>query len=95
MPEYTVLLFGPLRELAKVKSAAYELPGDSTPVRALVDKVLVDFPQMKPYLVEDNGDLSANVNIVVDGNDIRSLQTLETVVKPACRIAMFKAAGGG
>ncbi len=53
------------------------------------------YPALKPYLLDDNETLCHFVNLYVNGQDIRSLDGLQTEVKENDVITMILAIAGG
>lgn len=53
------------------------------------------YPGIKARLCEENGDLRRFINVYVDGEDIRFLNKLETVVSEKSEISIVPAIAGG
>ena len=71
-----------------------ELPAEGDTVRELLDDLLGRFPALRPQLVED-GDLAPFVNVYVEGEDVRTLDGLETEVRPGSTVILLPAMAGG
>jgi molybdopterin synthase sulfur carrier subunit len=71
-----------------------ELPAEGDTVRELLDDLLGRFPALRPQLVED-GDLAPFVNVYVEGEDVRTLDGLETEVRPDSTVILLPAMAGG
>ena len=61
-----------------------ELPAEGDTVRELLDDLMGRFPALRTQLVED-GELAPFVNVYVEGEDVRTLDGIETAVRPARR----------
>src|SRR5438093_714967 len=57
-----------------------EIVAEGDTVRDLLDDLMGRFPALRTQLVED-GDLAPFVNVYVEGEDVRTLDGLETEVK--------------
>jgi molybdopterin converting factor small subunit len=71
-----------------------ELPASGDTVRELLEDLMLRFPGLRPQLVED-GDLAPFVNVYVEGEDIRTLDGLETEVRPGSTVILLPAMAGG
>jgi len=52
------------------------------------------FPALRTQLVED-GDIAPFVNVYVEGEDVRTLDGLETDVRPGATVILLPAMAGG
>jgi sulfur-carrier protein len=88
----TVIIPTPLRkftdgvELVRVQCATI---GD------VFQQLESQYPGIKARLCEENGDLRRFINVYVDGEDIRFLNKLETVVGEQSEISIVPAIAGG
>ena len=80
-----------LRETVKGER---ELPAEGGTVRELLDDLMGRFPALRPQLVED-GNLAPFVNVYVEGEDVRTLDGLETEVRPGSTVILLPAMAGG
>jgi len=65
-------------------------------VTELLYNVLIRYPTLKPHLFDTNGKLRRHFNIFVNGEHIRELDGLDTLLKEDDKvILMISAAGGG
>jgi len=71
-----------------------EVPADGDTVRELLEDLMLRFPALRPQLVED-GDLAPFVNVYVEGEDVRTLDGLETEVSPGSTVILLPAMAGG
>jgi molybdopterin synthase sulfur carrier subunit len=63
-------------------------------VRELLDDLMGRFPGLRNQLVEDD-DLAPFVNVYVEGEDVRTLEGLETPVRDGAQVILLPAMAGG
>jgi molybdopterin converting factor small subunit len=63
-------------------------------VREVLDDLMARFPGLRSQLVEDN-DIAPFVNIYVEGEDVRTLDGLETPVQDGATLILLPAMAGG
>jgi molybdopterin synthase sulfur carrier subunit len=61
----------------------------------LLDNVIVQYPALKPHLFESNGNLRRHFNVFVNGEHIRDLNGLDTVLKEDDKVILMVSAAGG
>ena len=71
-----------------------EITAEGDTVRDLLDDLMTRFPALRLQLVED-GDLAPFVNVYVEGEDVRTLDGLETEVRPGSTVTLLPAMAGG
>ncbi len=71
-----------------------ELVADGETVRELLDDLMSRFPALRPQLVE-NEELAPFVNVYVEGEDVRTLDGLDTEVRPETTVILLPAMAGG
>jgi sulfur-carrier protein len=71
-----------------------ELPAEGDTVRELLDDLMGRFPALRRQLVEDD-DLAPFVNVYVEGEDVRTLDGLDTEVQPGATVILLPAMAGG
>ena len=71
-----------------------ELAAEGETVRDLLDDLMRRFPALRQQLVEDD-DLAPFVNVYVEGEDVRTLDGLETEVRPGSTVTLLPAMAGG
>jgi molybdopterin synthase sulfur carrier subunit len=71
-----------------------EIAAEGDTVRDLLDDLMGQFPTLRRQLVED-GDLAPFVNVYVEGEDVRTLEGLETEVRPGSTVTLLPAMAGG
>ena len=73
---------------------AREVPAEGGSVRELLDDLLGRFPALRHQLVEDD-DLAPFVNVYVEGEDVRTLDGLDTPVQEGATVILLPAMAGG
>ena len=71
-----------------------EVPAEGDNVRELLDDLLARFPALRHQLVEDD-DLAPFVNVYVEGEDVRTLDGLDTPVREGATVILLPAMAGG
>jgi molybdopterin synthase sulfur carrier subunit len=64
-------------------------------VRAALDALTAEYPELTAQIFEENGDLRGFINIFVEADNIKVLQGLDTAIKPSDEIAIVPAIAGG
>jgi len=73
---------------------AREVPAEGGNVRELIDDLLARFPALRHQLVEDD-ELAPFVNVYVEGEDVRTLDGLDTPVENGATVILLPAMAGG
>jgi molybdopterin synthase sulfur carrier subunit len=68
-------------------------PGQT--VRALVDEMVTRWPDLRPEMVDEQGNLLQRIQIFVNGRSIAFGDGLATVIPADASIAIFPPVGGG
>jgi len=63
-------------------------------VRELLDDLMTRFPGLRSQLVADD-DIAPFVNVYVEGEDVRTLDGLETPVRDGATVILLPAMAGG
>jgi len=63
-------------------------------VREVLDDLIARFPGLRAQLVEDD-DIAPFVNVYVEGEDVRTLDGLETPVQDGDTVILLPAMAGG
>jgi molybdopterin converting factor small subunit len=71
-----------------------EVTAEGDTVRDLLEDLMGRFPGLRTQLVED-GDIAPFVNVYVEGEDVRTLDGLETDVRPGSTVILLPAMAGG
>jgi sulfur-carrier protein len=73
---------------------AREVPAQGRNVRELLEDLLARFPALRHQLVEDD-ELAPFVNVYVEGEDVRTLDGLDTPVAHGSTVILLPAMAGG
>ena len=73
---------------------AREVPADGGTVRELLDDLMDRFPSLRPQLVEHD-EIVPFVNVYVEGEDVRTLDGLDTSVDHGSTVILLPAMAGG
>jgi molybdopterin synthase sulfur carrier subunit len=87
-----VIIPTPLR---KFTNNTARLNVQANTISEMLEKLTVDFPDLKKHLLDANGKVPSFINIFVDDDDIRNLQLEQTVVKETTTISIVPAIAGG
>jgi molybdopterin synthase sulfur carrier subunit len=71
-----------------------ELAAQGGTVRELLEDLMGRFPGLRTQLVED-GDIAPFVNVYVEGEDVRTLDGMETPVQDGATVILLPAMAGG
>ena len=71
-----------------------EVAAEGDTVRDLLEDLMGRFPGLRTQLVED-GDIAPFVNVYVEGEDVRTLNGLETEVTSGSTVILLPAMAGG
>jgi molybdopterin converting factor small subunit len=71
-----------------------QVPAVGGTVRELLDDLMTRFPGLRTQLVEDN-DIAPFVNVYVEGEDVRTLDGLDTPVATGSTVILLPAMAGG
>ena len=71
-----------------------EVPATGSTVREVLDDLMTRFPGLRSQLVEDD-DIAPFVNVYVEGEDVRTLDGLETPVGESATVILLPAMAGG
>jgi molybdopterin converting factor small subunit len=88
----TVIIPTPLRKFTN-NTARLSIQANS--VAEIVQKLTMDFPDLKKHLLDANGKIPSFINIFVNDDDIRNLQQEQTVVKENTTVSIVPAIAGG
>jgi molybdopterin synthase sulfur carrier subunit len=73
---------------------ARELAAEGTTVGEVIDDLVERYPSLRAQLFQ-NGDLGSFVNVYLGGEDVRTLQGLDTRVDTGSTIILLPAMAGG
>jgi molybdopterin synthase sulfur carrier subunit len=88
----TVIIPTPLR---KFTNQTARIQVEAGTVGEIIDKLTLDFPELKKHLLDTKGDLRSFVNIFAGDDDIRDLQKENTAVNTSTIISIVPAIAGG
>ena len=71
-----------------------EVPARGDTVRELLDDLMSRFPGLRSQLVEDD-EIAPFVNVYVEGEDVRTLDGLDTSVRHGSTVILLPAMAGG
>ena len=71
-----------------------QVPAQGGTVRELLDDLLDRFPGLRTQLVEDD-DIAPFVNVYVEGEDVRTLDGIDTPVATGSTVILLPAMAGG
>ena len=73
---------------------AREVEASGGTVRELLDDLMARFPALRGQLLEDE-ELAPFVNVYVEGEDVRTLDGMETAVREGSTVILLPAMAGG
>jgi len=71
-----------------------EVPAEGANVRELLDDLMSRFPALRAQLVRDD-EIAPFVNVYVEGEDVRTLDGLDTPVRSGDTVILLPAMAGG
>jgi len=86
--------FGPLRESVGTKTVEHDI-GEGTTVADLAMELAAEYDALREELLTEDGDLQGNVNVTVDGNNIRQLSGVDTVLEDGMTVRFAPPVVGG
>ena len=81
-------------QLRSEVGGAREVPAHGGTVRELLDDLMSRFPSLRHQLVEDD-EIAPYVNVYVEGEDVRTLDGLDTSVDQGSTVILLPAMAGG
>jgi molybdopterin converting factor small subunit len=88
----TVIIPTPLR---KFTNQTARLQVEAVTVGEIIERITLDFPELKKHLLDQKGGLRSFVNIFSGDDDIRDLQKEKTPVNESSVISIVPAIAGG
>ena len=88
----TVIIPTPLR---KFTNQTAKLQVDAETVGEIIERITLDYPDLKKHLLDQHGALRSFVNVFAGDEDIRDLQQAETPVTAATVVSIVPAIAGG
>jgi len=81
--------------LRKLTGGASEVKVTGSTVIEMIDNLEKEYPGIKDRICEDNGKVRRFVNIYVNNEDIRFLQSTDTPIKDGDEVSIIPAVAGG
>jgi molybdopterin synthase sulfur carrier subunit len=81
--------------LRRFTGGSEEVSVDGTTIGTVVDNLEKRYPGIKERLCDDQGRVRRFVNLYVNGDDIRFLNSLDTSVKDGDEVSIVPAIAGG
>jgi molybdopterin converting factor small subunit len=88
----TIRIPTPLRAYTDGKN---EIPVDGSTVGEALDRLIEQYPGLRPHLFNGEGQLRAFVNLFLNEDNIKDLQGVETPVRPNDRLMLIPSIAGG
>lgn len=89
-----VKLFATLRPIVGGSEVSVVTQPGQT-VGELIDELVTRWPELRPELLDAEGNLLNRIHILVNGRGVQHLDGLDTVIPEGARIAIFPPVGGG
>jgi len=90
-----VNFYATLRKIVGTKQVDFDLVENST-IGMLLEQVIQRYPDIRPELFAENGELFPQVHVLINGRDVAHLEKhLDTPLIPNDLISLFPAVGGG
>ncbi len=93
-PIFLARYFGPFRIATNIKQEEFLIEETEVTIKHLIDQIISKYEDLQESFYIGSH-LNNNVNVVINGEDIRSLQGLDTIITPKDRITFFKGVAGG
>jgi molybdopterin synthase sulfur carrier subunit len=90
----TIKLFATLRDVAGAAEITVPLEDDAT-ARDLIRAIEEASPELGAKFLDQNGQLTRQANIFIDGRNILVLDGLDTRIAPDAKINVFPQIAGG
>jgi molybdopterin synthase sulfur carrier subunit len=87
-------IFGTLRQTVDAKSIEVKVEAGDT-VRDVLETLSAEYPVLGERILDNEGNLQASVNIILNGRSIKFLDGLDSTVQDGDAFAVFPAVGGG
>jgi len=90
-----VNFYATLRQIVGQKEVDFDLDENAT-VNTLIELVLRSYPDLRPELLDENGNMYPQVHVLVNGRDTVHLKDrLDTHLTSGDLVSIFPAVGGG
>lgn len=88
-----LLRFPPALRYYVANQSEMELPGET--VNELLVSLVSRYPNLKFHLLDKEGNLRHHFNLFVNGEHIRELKGLDTILAPGDKLVLLASAAGG
>jgi len=88
----TVYIPSPLR---KITNGQAKVQAEGRTVNEVINRLESAFPGLKARICDESGEVKRFINIFVNGEEIRTLQGLQTVVQENDEVSVIPAMAGG
>lgn len=90
----TIKLFATLRDLAKTKEITVDVKDGQT-VAEMIELIRVDYPELAEEIINNKGEMTGLVHVLVHGRNIDWLDGLNTPVKDSDIVVLMPPSAGG
>lgn len=88
----TIFIPTPMRRSTNNQASVYAIPGT---LKSALNSLAYDYPLLVPQLYESGGGIKKYINIFVNGDEIHTLQGLETLIEDRDEVFIVPAMAGG
>ncbi len=88
----TVYIPTPLR---KITNGQAKVQAEGRTVGEIIERLERAYPGLRARLCDESGDVKRFINVFVNGEEIRTLQGLQTPVKESDEVSVIPAMAGG
>jgi molybdopterin synthase sulfur carrier subunit len=81
--------------LRKITSEQDIVEASGANLGAIIDDLEANYPGMRARMVDDDGEIRRFVNVFVNGEDVRFLDGLTTVISAGDEVSIVPAVAGG
>lgn len=89
-----VKVFATLRPIVGGANVPTKIQPGQT-IRDLVNEMVTRWPDLRPQMLDDQGNLLQKIHIFIDGRNILFSKGIETVIPEKANISIFPPVGGG
>ena len=90
-----IRLYGLLRDAAAHASAVTVDVCEGETVGSVLERLVTQYPRMRPLLFQRPGEIAPYVMIIVNGRDVRDGRGLAGGIGPKDEVALFPPSAGG